>query len=465
MGNRTIKGHVLQVAAFLLSCFAVLAGYVVYLQSAAAEDLARNPLNLRGAQAEAGIQRGSILDSEGRALAQSVRPGERSYPMGETMGFVTGYSGESIGTSGIEGYANRDLLGITDEMGRMGPVAQIFQIGRGNDVQLTIDSDAQQAAYDGLAGRRGAVVVLDMDTGAVLAMVSSPSFNPNYIAEEWEIMTEREDSPLLNRALQGLYPPGSTIKPMIADIALEQGITDDHEVFECKGVLDVGRGYTIKEAHGEVHGDVHLEQALVKSCNVTFGALAMRMGFQPLEAGFRRFGFDRRADGALQESASLLPDFPNLDSGDIAQVGIGQSTLLVTPLHMALLAEAMANGGVVMKPYLVQRVISSSGVVVKEHSPEKWFEATSKERAEHLDAWMEEVVQSGTGTAAKVSGVRVTGKTGTAENPRGEDHAWFIGSAVIGSHRIAFSVIVENGGGGGTEAAPIARKIILSLDK
>ena len=465
MGNRKIKLHVLQVARFLVLCFGLLAVYIVYLQTVAADGLAKDPLNQRGSQADADIVRGTILDSEGRALAQSSQAGSRSYPMGESMAFVTGYSDEEIGSSGIEGYANRDLLGITEEMGRMGPLAQIFQSERGNDVRLTVDADAQQAAYDGLAGRRGAVVVLDMDTGGVLALASSPSYDPNYIVSEWKTMTEREDSPLLNRALHGLYPPGSTIKPMIADMALEQGVTDTHEAFDCTGSLDVGGGYSIQESHGEVHGSVRLEQALVKSCNVTFGTLAMRMGAKPLEEGFLRFGFGKALEGELQESAPSLPDFPALDTGDIAQVGIGQSTLLTTPMHMALLAMAMANDGVVMKPYMIQQVVSPQNVVIKEHHPEKWLEATTQERANLLDGWMEEVVQKGTGTAAKVSGVKVTGKTGTAENPAGEDHAWFIGSATVGRHRIAFSILVENGGEGGKEAAPIARKIILSLDK
>lgn len=465
MDNRTLKRHVLQTGAFLLLCLGALALYIVYLQVVVAEGLEKNPLNRRGMQIETGIRRGTILDAEGRALAQSTQPGNRSYLMGEAMAFVTGYATDALGSSGIEGYANRELLGITEEMGNMGPIAQVFQSERGNDVKLTIDSDAQQAAYSAMAGRRGAAVVLDMDTGAVLALVSSPAYNPNYIDMEWDSLTGRQDSPLLNRALQGLYAPGSTIKPMIADIALEQGITDEHEVFDCTGSLDVGGGYTIQESHGEVHGSIHLDQALVKSCNVTFGTLAMRMGAKALKPGFARFGFDRVVDGELQEAASHLPDFPELDSGDIAQVGIGQSTLLVTPMHMALLAMAMANDGVVMKPYLIQQVISPQGVILKEAAPKKWFEATTRDRANLIDGWMEEVVQKGTGTAAKVSGIRVAGKTGTAENPAGKDHAWFIGSAAIGRHRIAFSILVENSGDGGTEAAPIARKIILSLDK
>lgn len=465
MGSRMIKRHVLQVAMFLFACFGILVLYIVYLQSVAADGLARDPLNQRSSQGSSDVIRGTIFDAEGRALAQSASPGTRSYPMGQVMAFVTGYTAEAVGSSGVESYGNRDLLGVTEEMGRMGPIAQIFQSGRGNDLRLTIDADAQQAAYDGLAGRRGAVVVLDVDTGGVLAMVSSPSYDPNSIVEDWKSLTEREDSPLMNRALHGLYPPGSTIKPMIADIALEQGVTDSHEVFDCTGSLDVGGGYSIKESHGDVHGSLHLDQALVKSCNITFGTLAMRMGYKPLKEGFARFGFERLTDGELQESASQLPDFPALDQGDIAQVGIGQSTLLVTPMRMALLAAAMANDGIVMKPFLIQQVISPEGAVLKERTPQKWFEATSKERANLLNGWMEEVVQKGTGTAAKVSGVKVTGKTGTSENPAGKDHAWFIGSAIIGRHRIAFSIVVENGGGGGEEAAPIAREIVLSLDK
>ena len=463
-GERAVKLHVLHVAGVLLVLLSILGIYICYLQTLGADELAHHPLNQRGAQAERTVQRGSLLDAKGRALAQSTAPGERSYPMGAAMAHVTGYSGERIGSAGLEGRANQDLLGRTDEMSRLGPVSELLQADRGNDVHLTINADVQQAAYDAFAGRRGAAVVLDATTGAVLAMVSCPAYDPATVEQDWDTLSQQPDGPLLNRVLYGMYPPGSTIKPMIADAALDAGATNEAEVFSCDGVLDVGGGETIRESHGEVHGDVTLEKAIEESCNVTFGTLSMRLGGKKLEKAFDRFGFTKTLTGDLASEAAHLPDFTSLGQGDLAQVGIGQSSLLVTPMEMAMLASAFANHGTVMEPYIVASVVTPGGVTLRQTSPKKAFEATTPERAAWVDACMERVVTRGTGTAARVSGIRVTGKTGTAENAQGKDHAWFIGSADVGGRKIAFAIIVENSGGGGTEAAPIAKKIILSME-
>ena len=347
-------------------------------------------------------------------------------------------------------------------MSRLGPLSQLLQSDRGNDVKLTIEPAAQKAAAEGLGNRRGAVVVLDARTGAVLAMASTPSYDPNNIEANWKQLSGQEDSPLLNRTVQGLYPPGSTIKPMIADAALTDGVTNQKEIFDCDGVLDVGGGHTIRESHGEVHGRIDLRQAVTESCNITFGTLGMRMGDDKLQKAFSRFGFDREIGDEILMTKSHFPAFGKLSAGDQAQTAIGQSALLVTPMHMALLADAFANGGKVMKPYLVQQVITPGGTVVHETRPEKWLTATTPEMAAVIDSFMEGVVTKGTGTAARVSGVRVTGKTGTAENAAGRDHAWFIGSAELAKRKIVFAIIVENAGGGGTEAAPIAKSIIES---
>jgi peptidoglycan glycosyltransferase len=465
MGSRKVKKHILACAVFMLICFAALMLRVVWLQTVEADGLAHNSLNQRSTVNETSIVRGNILDINGKKLAESHKPGERAYPMGKIMAPVTGYTGDKIGSTGIEGTANGDLLGMSVGLSKLGPVAQLFQSDHGNDVKLTIDARVQEAAYDALGDRRGAVVMLDAATGAVMAMVSRPSFNPNSIEADWDSLRKADDSPLLNRALQGLYPPGSTLKPLIADAALAGQVTDLSEIFNCTGTLDVGGGQTIRESHGEVHGKVNLEKALVESCNVTFGTLAMRLGDKKLGTAFDRFGFNKSAEGEIKEAANHLPDFAKLGQGDTAQVGIGQSSLLVTPLHMALLASAFADHGVVMKPYLIDEVISPKGVIIKRGSAEKWFEATTPDRAAVIDGFMEQVVAKGTGTAARVKGIRVTGKTGTAENAGGRDHAWFIGSAEISGKKVAFAIIVENSGGGGTEAAPIARDIIMSLLK
>jgi peptidoglycan glycosyltransferase len=309
---------------------------------------------MRAAAAKADIRRGTIFDAHGRVMAQTQNDGTRSYPQGEVMAHITGYNGENIGSAGLEGHANRELLGLTADMSKLGPLSQLLQTDRGNDLKTTIEADAQQAAYDGLDGRKGAVVVLDVDTGAVLAMVSLPAYDPNNVEANWKAMSQEAGGPLLNRTVQGLYPPGSTIKPMIADAALTEDVTNEQETFDCPGVLDVGGGHSIQESHGEIHNRVNLRKALTESCNVTFGTLGMRLGDAKLKKAFERFGFDKSIGGEIVMTASHLPEFGKLGTGDQAQTAIGQSTLLVTPMHMAMMAAAYAHGGTVMKPYLVQ---------------------------------------------------------------------------------------------------------------
>lgn len=442
-------------------CFLLLLVNLFYIQVIEADDLADNPLNRRG-NANDVIRRGAIMDAKGQVLAFSPELGTREYPWGAVTAPVTGYLGDRLGSSGIEMRCGNELSGQSRHLMKLGPVAQLFQAESGNDVKLTLDADIQQIAYESLEGERGAVVVLDANTGAIIAMVSRPSFNPEGIDDNWEQLMNREDSPLLNRAAQGLYPPGSTMKVIIADGALDEKITDTGEVFECDGLLQIGDS-NIRESHGAVHGSVDLREALTYSCNITFGNLAMRMQGPGLADTFERFGFGKEITGDIEESKPHLPDFGNIGQGDMAQVGIGQGEVLVNPLRMAMIASAYANGGVIMKPYLVDEVLSSSGTSLMKAKPETWLTVTSQQRAALLDSFMEDVVNQGTGGAAYVEGVKVTGKTGTAENPAGEDHGWFIGTAQTENRNIAFAIIVENGGGGGTVAAPIARRIITGL--
>ena len=341
MVERNNTRYILRTAILLLLSFSCLALYVVYLQVWEADRLAEHPLNRRAALAEDSVLRGSILDRKGEVLALSPNVGERRYPYGRIMAPVTGYLDDTIGSTGIEAYKGAELSGHSRLLGRLGPLAQIFASARGDDVYLTLDAALQETAYEALGERRGAVVMLDAESGAVLVLASRPSFDPSNIQAQWDSLRQDKESPLVNRALQGLYPPGSTIKPLILDAAF-------------------------------------------------------------------------------------------------------------------------ANDGIVMKPYMVERVVTPNGITLEQHRSEKWFEATTAARSSLIHGFMEEVVQEGTGTAAALRGVRVAGKTGTAENS-GEDHAWFIGSAEIKGRKVAFAILVENSGGGGTEAAPIARKLLEKL--
>lgn len=461
MDNRDIKKYILHISGFLMVCFLLLMGNVLYLQVIEADELADNPLNRRG-NANDVIKRGSILDAKGEVLAVSPEIGTREYPYGAIAAPVTGYLGESLGSAGVESSYGSDLSGQSRSLAKMGPIAQLFQAESGNNIKLTVDAEVQQLAYEALDGEKGAVVVLDAETGGIIAMVSRPSFNPTGIDEAWSELINREDSPLLNRATQGLYPPGSTMKVMIADAALDEKVTDTQEIFDCDGTLTIGDS-KIRESHGAVHGKLDLRDALTHSCNVTFGTLAMRLKGAGLSDAFERFGFNKNIESDFNDTLPHLPDFGKIGQGDMAQTGIGQGELLVSPMRMAMLASAYANGGVIMKPYLVDEVLSSGGTVFQKHSPEKWLEVTSAQRAVLIAGFMENVVNEGTGGAAYVEGARVAGKTGTAENAAGEDHGWFIGTAQIAKRKIAFAIIVENSGGGGSVAAPIARQIIECL--
>lgn len=443
-----LKQNILQISKFLLTLFLFFTVYLVYLTQTN-NNFYKSNENINECY-------GTVFDCENRPLAKNKDDGARFYPMNEV-------AAQTILKT--ESYFAEELSGAFGESESLGPVAKLLKNDKGNDIILTIDSDVTQAAQSALEGKRGAVVVLDATTGAVLTMVSSPSFDLNNFANTWATLNEREDAPLLNRAENGLYPPGSIIKPIIVDIALENSVTDEHELFECSGVIDVGKGFTIKEAHDDVHGHLHLKEALIKSCNITFATLAMRLGADKLERGFKRYGFYEPINGEMLETKSLLPDFKTLDKGDTAQIGIGQSTLMVTPLRMALIASAIANDGVMMEPYILDKVISPAKYILKEHKKKELERFMLKERAGLLKNWLEEVVTNGTGKEAKVSGIKIAGKTGTAENGGDKEHAWFIGFAEMEKRKIAFSILVENGGSGAESAAPIARKIVLSLDK
>ena len=460
MAEARIRKHIAVVVLFLLGLVGVQLLYLVKLSVWDAAELAAHPLNSRAALAENDVRRGRILDRAGSILAESDAEGQRRYPYGAALAPVTGYRTERYGAAGMERVEGRALSGVTGDMDRMGPLRTLLRADAGYDVRLTVDAALSETAWRALGAHRGAVVVMDAATGAVLAMVSTPAVDPAAVARDWDALTARADSPLLNRVTQGLYPPGSTLKPLIADAALNAGVTSEDEVFTCTGELAVG-DYVLHESHGEAHGKLNLADALRESCNVTFATLALRLGASGLSKAFSRFGVgEELTSPELMPAAAHVPELPQLPDGEIAQLGIGQGQILMTPLQMVLLADAFANGGEIMQPYLVDAVLSADGTALYRGAPSVWRTATTPARAALIDSYMAQVVAAGTGTAADVAGVRVTGKTGTAENATGTDHAWFIGSAERGGKKIVMAILVEEGGFGGAAAARIAHRLI-----
>ncbi|MHC1746341.1 MAG: peptidoglycan D,D-transpeptidase FtsI family protein [Negativicutes bacterium] len=465
MMKNNLLGNIRRTACVLMGFLVILIAYISYVQVIEQDFLKGHPLNRRNIEAASSIPRGQILDRNGEKLATSLPNKDekgrfqREYPLGRMTAHIVGYDSLQYGKSGIESSYNGYLSGMSNLSRSFGPFPRLWQEKAGNDVVLTIDSSLQATAYQALGNHRGAVVVIDPRTGAILSMVSKPSFDPAELASQWQSISSATDAPLLNRATQGLYPPGSIIKVMVAEAALSKRIASPNSSFDCSGTLPIGRDYTLSEDKQTAHGHLSLKEALAVSCNITFGRLSLELGRNNMEDVFEKYGFQKPLTTDLQESACQLPKFNSLSDGDLAQLGIGQTSLLVTPLRMAILAEVFANHGVIMKPFLVQRVVTPDGTVIEQNQPQKWLSPADPGLANLVAEMMVAAVANGTGSAAQIRGIKVAGKTGTAENPHGASHAWFIGFAPADNPQIAVAVIIENGGSGGGVAAPVARKI------
>jgi len=465
LGNdtRDIAHNIRKVAFYLLGLLVILFVYLSYIQVVDRDFLVSHPLNRRNAEATRHVINGMIVDKNGVKLAYSEKSGDsfkRQYPYAAIAANVVGYDSFKYGKTGIESTFNNYLTGMNNELRHLGAISHLWSYQPGNNVMLTLDAKLQETAYRELGEHRGAIVVMVPRTGAILAMVSKPSFNPNTLENQWEKISTASNSPLLNRATQGLYPPGSTLKVMIADAALSEKITTINTTIHCEGALKVPPDYVLEESGLIAHGDLNLEEALAVSCNVTFGTLALKLGDKSMAKTFDRYGFKRPIGPEFQETESHLPDFNLLADGDLAQVGIGQGSLLVTPLRMAMIASTFANKGIIMKPYIVNKIIDSDGTTIKEFMPEEWLTPTSSQLADTINTMMVTVVNKGTGSGARLAGIKVAGKTGTAENSHGDPHAWFIGFAPANNPEVVIAVIVENAGSGGSIAAPIARRIL-----
>lgn len=465
MSTNNIAENIRRVAYLLVILLIALIVHVSYIQVIEGSFYAAHPLNRRSTEYAKSIQRGTIFDRNGQIIAVSEKTDDsgykRVYPYGDILAHPIGYDSVKLGKTGIENTYNGYLAGINTPEQGLGAISRLLERHHAYNLVLTIDSKLQSVAYKALGSHRGAIVVLDPRTGAILAMVSKPSFDPNQIDTLWDGISKSSASPLLNRATNGLYPPGSIIKPMFAEAALTEKIVNTDNKFNCTGSLKIGKDYTLTESNHVAHGELNLEQALTVSCNTTFGSLALKLGRNKVATTFDRYGFNKDLGQELQETASRLPSFSELGDGDLAQVGIGQGSLLVTPMRMAMLASAFANKGVVMQPYLVSKITADDGSIIKNYAPVEWLKPVNDQMAELISKMMISVVNKGTGNQAYISGVQVAGKTGTAENPHGESHAWFIGFAPADAPQIAVAVIVENGGAGGGVAAPIARQILL----
>jgi peptidoglycan glycosyltransferase len=443
--------------------FAILVVRQAYVQVIARPGIAANPYNPR--HALLATHRGRILASDGTVLAQTAG-GKRSYPLGASLAQTIGYVSQRYGTSGLEDAYDRALTpsDTTGDTGaQVGQIVEAFtgksSTSRGADVVTTIEPAIQNELYSSLSGySRGAGVVLDPRTGAVLALASVPGFNPNDLSAEFPSLVNDQSSPLLNRAVDGLYPPGSTFKIFTAAAALDSQTVTMQSTFYDPGYYTIGN-FTLHDDEFEATGTQDLTGAFALSSNVDFGQIALKMGTDTFYRYLDRWGIGSSLDFQLPASRDRVPAKSAVVPGELAQMGFGQGALLMTPLQMALIAATIAEGGSEPRPYLVRQVVWPGGGASSYGSAEL-ATPISADTAENVKKMMIAVVQRGTGTPAQIPGVTVAGKTGTATNPSGAPHSWFVCFAPAENPRVVVAVIVENGGYGAAVAAPIAKNVL-----
>lgn len=456
-----MKQNIIKLGYLLLGLLVVLVIYLSYMQLYRGPVLADNPYNRRYQEYEAQVKRGTIYDDKGAALARSdysQNKHRRVYPAGENTAQVIGYINERYGRSGLESAYDRSLLGMEGPDRFRNLINKV--LGReqsGGDVHLTLNSNLQSLAFDLLDGRWGSVVLLDPRTGAVRVMASSPSYDPNRLEELWPQLLQDPQTPLINRATQGAYPPGSTFKIVTAAAALASDPGLAVKDFDCPGFLVVN-GYKLNDT--AAHGKVDLTRAIAVSCNTAFAQLGLTAGVEGFQQTVKAFGLLQEPPVGIPARAGTIADPQAMIPTELASSAIGQGEILVSPLQMALCAAAIANKGTIMQPFLVDNVEDSLGATVSRQEVRTWLNATTPEIAAKIKTGMVSAVQNGTAGAAAVSGIQVAGKTGSAQNPQGQTHAWFIGFAPADQPRLAVAVILENGGAGGAVAAPVAGQLL-----
>jgi peptidoglycan glycosyltransferase len=434
--------------------------------------LQNNALNARTLIDELRIKRGRIIADDGTVLARSVpAPGhtwDRTYPTSQLFAQAVGYSiAEQDRSAGLERSRGSELRGI--QTGLASIFGQLTPTRVGDDVYTTLDPTAQRLAAQLLAGRAGSVVALDPSTGAVKVMYSDPSYNDNLVAKDPNIST-------FNRALQSGYPPGSTFKVVTAAAALDTGKYTPDSTINGNSPITVS-GVPLQNDGNQSWGPITLTKALTNSVNTVFAQVGVALGRQTMETYMKRFGFyseppldyppdEMLASGERTRGGKLLE--PTSTFVDLGRMAIGQDKLLVTPLQMAMVAAAVANGGKLMVPRLTDRVVNQDGQTVETIKPSVYHQVMKPSTASELTQMMTDVVEEGTGTPAQLEGIRVAGKTGTAQvGMVGSDitQPWFIGFAPVEHPRVAVAVTVERsqGGFGGTVAAPVAAQIIKTL--
>jgi penicillin-binding protein A len=477
-----VNAQVAKLYGLIVLMFAVLIGFTSYWSVFDAEALKDKRVNRRPLLEELQVRRGTIFGDDGSVIARSSKEGSgsghfftRHYPQGSLFGHPIGYSFLDRGQAGFERYHDDELVGNESEFTSIIDQLQ-GQRQEGDNIVSSLDPAAQRVALDGLAGRAGAVVAIEPQTGKVRALVSQPPYDPNDVPNRFQQLNKDPGSPLLDRATQSGYAPGSTMKVVTTTAALDSGKFTPDSVISGRSPITI-EGVPLSNSGGEQFGSISLTDALTNSVNTVFAQVGEKVGTATMYKYMDRFGFnskpqidlpsDELAISGVYEGGHLIgPGQPI----DIGRVAIGQERLFVTPLQMAEVAATVANGGKLMRPQLWDRVVDPDGRTVKRMNPTEQSEVMKPETATALNEMMQNVVNDGTAAGVFPSSLQVAGKTGTAELGTGREgcslpnQAWFIGFAPADDPKIAVAATIECTSSFGAEVAgPITRSVMETI--
>ncbi|MBS6395698.1 MAG: penicillin-binding protein 2 [Clostridiales bacterium] len=461
--NKEINREYTNILLIFTGIFVLMTGYLILFQASKSREVINNPYNARLETFEERVVRGSILASDGQELAYTqVEAGgseRRVYPFGCTFAHVLGYS--EYGKTGIENIGNFQLLTSNAYFVEKFINELKEQKNIGDNLVTTLDVELQTIAHDALSTHKGAVIVMEPSTGNVRALISKPDYDPGEIVSRWQELSHSKDSTLLNRAMQGLYPPGSVFKTVtLLEYLREHQLQGQDYSYVCEGKVKVGNS-AISCYHGKKHGELDLTAAFARSCNSAFADMGRKLdisAFQDL-TGQLLFDSELPLEFPYSKSSFKLSD----EDPEVLQMmtAIGQGDTLVTPVHMAMLVSAIANDGVLMEPRFLERTESYTGTLVEKYPVTAYGSLMTPEEAELLQGYMEATVEDGTASALKSDRYTAAGKTGTAEysSDKSRSHAWFIGYVTGDRPDLAVCVLVEGVGSGSEYAVPIAEKI------
>ncbi len=453
------------IAYLFIGLFLVMLVYLGYFTQVKSKNIINNTYNKRQALLESRIIRGDILSREGNVLATTMSDNDggyyRSYPYRNTFAHIVGYS--THGVLGVESMENYTLLSCDGNIANRIRNDLAGRKNHGDNVYTTLNTAMQEAAYDAMDDRRGAVVAMDVKTGEILCVVSKPDFDPNEVMGRWDVLNaDTENSPLLNRAFLGSYPPGSTFKIVTALEYLKEHNGNVHDYgFECKGSFEY-KGSIINCYNETSHGWVNFDDSFAKSCNSSFANISSMLDKKKFSDTLSELMFNRQLPLPFKYSMAFSDIGKDSSTDDLLQTGIGQGRTLISPIHMLMITSAIANDGILMRPYVVSEIQNTDGGTISTNSVREYGRLIDSGYSESLRKMMREVVVNGTAQRVlDTNGYKISGKTGSAEysSNKSLSHAWFTGFAGNDDPEIAVTVIVEGGGSGGAVAAPIAKRV------